>query len=284
MNLGTWLKDAQQQVSRLSETANLDVQVLISTVLHKPRSWVLAHPEYELSVTVTSHLDEMLSQLARSIPLAYITGTSHFYGLQFYTNSDVLIPRPETELLVETALHRIKNRLFSGLVLDIGTGSGCIAISLAVNLTDIKCIAIDKSSRALQVAKRNAGNNNVQNQCCFVQSDLTYSLFGNFSLICANLPYIPTSKLENLSVARYEPKAALDGGKDGLDLIHRLLADSVRIADRNVCLLLEIGADQADAVRKLAQKYYPEAEVAIKKDLAGNDRLLTIERYYKCIH
>lgn len=279
MNIGSWLKDAQQQVSGLSETASLDIQVLISTVLNKPRSWVLAHLEYELSITDISRLAEMLSQLARSIPLAYITGTSHFYGLQFYTNSDVLIPRPETELLVEKAILWIKNYMSSGLVLDVGTGSGCIAISLAVNLPDIKCIAIDKSSRALQVAKRNAVNNHVENQCCFIQSDLTTSLFGKFQLICANLPYIPTNKLENLSVARYEPKAALDGGKDGLDLIHRLLADSVHIADTKVCLILEIEADQGNSGRKLGQIYYPDAEVTIKKDLAGNDRLLTIERY-----
>jgi release factor glutamine methyltransferase len=279
MNIGSWLKDAQQQVSGLSETGSLDIQVIISSVLQKPRGWVLAHPEYEFSIADTSQLDEMLSQLARSIPLAYITGTSYFYGLQFYTNSDVLIPRPETELLVDKAIHWIKNNMSSGLVLDVGTGSGCIAISLAVNLPDIKCIAIDKSSRALQVAKRNAGNNHVQNQCCFVQSDLSASLFGKFQLICANLPYIPTNKLEILPVSRYEPKAALDGGLDGLELIQRLLADSVRIADSKVCLLLEIEADQADAVRKLAQKYYPDAEVAIKKDLAGNDRLLIIERY-----
>ena len=98
-------------------------------------------------------------------------------------------------------------------------------------------------------------------------------------MICANLPYIPTNKLKNLPVARYEPKAALDGGKDGLDLIHRLLADFIHIADSKVCLLLEIEADQGDAVRKLAQTYYPDAEVNIKRDLAGNDRLLVIERY-----
>jgi release factor glutamine methyltransferase len=279
MNIGSWLKDAQQQVSGLSETASLDIQVIISSVLHKPRSWVLAHPEYELSITDTSLLNEMLPQLASSIPLAYITGTSHFYGLQFYTNSDVLIPRPETELLVENATFWIRDHNFTGIVLDVGTGSGCIAISLAINHPGIKCVAIDKSSRALQVAKRNAVINHVQDQCCFVQSDLTSSLFGKFQLICANLPYIPTYKLENLSVAKHEPKAALDGGKDGLDLIHRLLADSVRIAGSKICLLLEIEADQGNAVRKLAQKYYPDAEVDLKKDMAGNDRLLTIERY-----
>ena len=154
MKLGTWLKEAQQQTSRLSETGSLDLQVLISSVLDKPRSWVLAHPEYELSITDTSQLEEMLSQLERSIPLAYITGMSHFYGLQFYTNSDVLIPRPETEMLVENASVWIRDHNFTGIVLDVGTGSGCIAISLAVNLPDIKCIAIDKSMRALQVAKR----------------------------------------------------------------------------------------------------------------------------------
>jgi release factor glutamine methyltransferase len=279
MKLGKWLKEAQLQASRLSETGNLDVQVLISSALHKPRSWVLAHPEYELSTTDTAHLEEMLFQLERSIPLAYITEASHFYGLQFYVTSDVLIPRPETELLVENALFWSQARNFNGIVLDVGTGSGCIAISLAVNLPGIKCIAIDKSLRALQVAKRNAENNHVQNQVCYVQSDLTSSIFGKFKLICANLPYIPTCKLEDLSVARYEPTAALDGGKEGLDLIHRLLADSLRITDKEVCLLLEIESEQGVAVYDLAKTYYPDADIRIDKDLAGNDRLLVIERF-----
>jgi release factor glutamine methyltransferase len=279
MNLGTWLKEAQQQASRLSETGSLDIQVLISSVLDKPRSWVLAHPEYELSITDSSRLGEMLSQLERSIPLPYITGSSHFYGLQFYSTSDVLIPRPETEMLVEKAINWTKNQASAGIVLDIGTGSGCIAISLAVNLPGIKCVAIDNSMTALKVAKRNASFNNVQNQCRFIISDLTSSLFGKFQLICANLPYIPTIKLEKLSVAKNEPKAALDGGKDGLDLIQRLLADSVRIAASNVCLLLEIESEQGDTVRKLAQNSYPDADIKIEKDLAGLDRLLVIERY-----
>lgn len=279
MNLGTWLKEAQQRASRLSETGSLEIQALISSVLDKPRSWVLAHPEYELAITDSSRLGEMLSQLERSIPLAYIIGTSHFYGLQFYTTSDVLIPRPETEMLVEKAINWTKNHMSTGIVLDIGTGSGCIAISLAVNLTGSKCVAIDNSMTALKVAKRNANFNNVQNQCSFINSDLSSSLFGKFQLICANLPYIPTYKLEKLSVARFEPKVALDGGKDGLDLIQRLLADSVRIAARKVCLLLEIESEQGDIVRKLAQNFYPDADIKIEKDLAGLDRLLVIERY-----
>jgi release factor glutamine methyltransferase len=279
MNLDTWLENAQQQTDRLSETASLDLQVLISTVIHKPRSWVLAHPEYELSMTDTFRLGEMLSQLRRSVPLAYITGISNFYGLQFSINSDVLIPRPETELLVEKALAWSQSQNISGIVLDIGTGSGCIAISLAVNLPNIKCIAVDRYMNTLEVAKRNAENNHVQNQVCYIQSDLTSSIFGKFKLICANLPYIPTYKLKYLSVARYEPTAALDGGKEGLDLIHRLLADSVRITDKEVCLLLEIESEQGVAVYDLAKTYYPDADIRIEKDLAGNDRLLVIERF-----
>ncbi len=153
MKLGTWLKEAQQQTSRLSETGRLDLQVLISSVLRKPRSWVLAHPEYELSIMEISQLGEMFSELKKSIPLAYITGTSHFYGLQFYTNSNVLIPRPETEMLVENASVWVRDHNFTGNVLDVGTGSGCIAISLAVNLPDIKCIAIDKSIKGLTGCK-----------------------------------------------------------------------------------------------------------------------------------
>jgi release factor glutamine methyltransferase len=182
-------------------------------------------------------------------------------------------------MLVEKAINWTKNHMSTGIVLDIGTGSGCIAISLAVNLPGIKCVAIDNSMTALKVAKRNASFNNVQNQCRFIISDLTSSLFGKFQLICVNLPYIPTIKLEKLSVAKNEPKAALDGGKDGLDLIQRLLADSVRIAASNVCLLLEIESEHGDIVRKLALNFYPDADIKIEKDLAGLDRLLVIERY-----
>ena len=278
MNIGTWLKETHQKVNDISETGSLDAQVLLSSILHKPRSWVLAHLEYELSETDISHLDEMLTQLERSIPLAYIIGTSNFYGLEFYITTDVLIPRPETELLVEKALLWSQNHKFSGVVLDIGTGSGCIAISIAAHQPGIKCIGIDNSMAALKVAKRNSVLNQVQNRCSFIHSDLTTSLGGKFQLICANLPYIPSHKLENLQVAKNEPIAALNGGNDGLDVIRRLLMDSVRISASEVCLLLEIEAGQGAAAKDLANKYYPSTEIKIEKDLAGNDRLLIIER------
>jgi release factor glutamine methyltransferase len=278
VTVNTWLEKAHQRLKQVSDTADLDAQVLLASILHRDRSWVLAHPEFELAIIDIAQLDNTLLQLQNSTPLPYITGRAHFYGLEFHITPDVLIPRPETELLVDYAIHWCQKHQYHHLILDVGTGSGCIAISLAVHLPHTKIIAVDISMNALRVANYNAELHNVNEQCIFLQTDLITPISGKFGLICANLPYIPSSKLTSLTVARNEPKAALDGGESGLVLIRRLLQYSGLIADDRVCLLLEIEAEQGVAASELARKYYPDAIIDVKKDLSGLDRLLVIER------
>jgi release factor glutamine methyltransferase len=278
VTVNTWLEKAHQRLKQVSDTADLDAQVLLASILHRDRSWVLAHPEYELAITDIAQLDNTLLQLQNSTPLPYITGRAHFYGLEFHITPDVLIPRPETELLVDHAIQWCQKHQYHHLILDVGTGSGCIAISLAVHFPHAKIIALDISMSALRVAYHNAILHSVKERCNFLQSDLITPISGKFGLICANLPYIPSSKLASLTVARSEPMAALDGGESGLVLIQKLLQDSVHIADDRVCLLLEIEAEQGVAASELARKYYPGAKIDVKKDLSGLDRLLVIER------
>lgn len=274
----TWLVEAHQKLQQVSETASLDSQVLLASILNKERSWVLAHPEYILSESDIIHLDDTLGLLQNSIPLPYITGTAYFYGLEFHVTPDVLIPRPETELLVDHAIQWCQKHQYDQLSLDIGTGSGCIAIAMAVHLPHLKTIALDKSMSALRVAKHNSIMHHVNTRCSLLQSDLISPIKGKFGLICANLPYIPSHKLSNLPVAQTEPLSALDGGKTGLDLIKILLHDIVRIAAEKYCLLLEIEAEQGEAAYSMAKNFFREAEVMVKQDLSGLDRLLVIER------
>lgn len=276
-SIQTWLKEAEARLGPVSETPGLDAQVLMATQLNQTRSWVLAHPEQKLTDGDVSSLEAMVLQMENSTPLPYITGTGYFYGMEFHVTPDVLIPRPETELLVEQALAWCQTHSTPQFILDVGTGSGCIAIALAAHLPDICVLAIDKSPAALRIARYNASYHQVTERVKFLLSDLTSALSGEYPLLCANLPYIPSGTLSKLSVARTEPSLALDGGADGLDQIRRLIEDAVCITPPNACLLLEIEASQEYAVRTLAKSVFPDAAVSVLKDLAGHDRLLKIE-------
>ena len=277
-SIHSWLKEADTRLSPVSETPSLDVQVLMAAQLNQTRSWVLAHPEQKLTDGDVSSLEAMLLQMESSTPLPYITGKGYFYGMEFLVTPDVLIPRPETELLVEQALAWCQTHSTPQLILDVGTGSGCIAIALAAHLPGTCVLAIDKSPAALRIARNNASFHQVTDRVKFILSDLTSALSGEFSLICANLPYIPSGTLSKLPVARTEPKLALDGGEDGLDQIRRLVKDALHITPPDACLLLEIEASQGVAVRTLAKNIFPDAAVSVLKDLADHDRLLKIER------
>jgi release factor glutamine methyltransferase len=191
---------------------------------------------------------------------------------------DVLIPRPETELLVETALDWFSRYPGKVRVAEAGTGSGCIAISLAVNHPDLTITATDISPQALTLARENAKLHNVSDRINFIENDLFNRMTGQFDLICANLPYIPTDTLQQLDVYQREPTLALDGGTDGLDLIRRLLDQAVDLlADRGL-ILLEIEDRQGEQMIRLAREKFSEAHVKVKPDLAGKPRLLAIER------
>jgi release factor glutamine methyltransferase len=262
-----------------SDTPELDAHVLLANILRKPRSWLAAHPEARLDREPAAALEAYVQRLERGEPLPYVLGEWEFFGLAFSLTPDVLIPRPETELLVERALSWLRTRYGKVSVLDVGTGSGCIAIALAVNLPEIQVVATDISSAALDVARRNAKKLHVADRITFLEADLFPNplLPNPYSLIVANLPYIPTATLHGLPIFGCEPSLALDGGADGLTLIRRLLAQApARLAPGGM-MLLEIEASQGSAAKALAREAFPQAAVKIHQDLVGHDRLIEIQ-------
>jgi release factor glutamine methyltransferase len=279
----------REHLSPLSDTPGLDAQVLLAHVLEKPRAWVLAHPEAELSALQQEALEAALRRLEGGEPLPYVLGHWEFYGLDFTLTPAVLIPRPETELLVEQALDWLRRRPPGpAWAVDVGAGSGCIAVSLAVHAPELRLVATDISRPALELSRRNAQKHGVSDRLDFIQSDLLTPFLSSpnpfplppipcFSLICANLPYIPTVTLADLPVASSEPRLALDGGPDGLGLLRRLLEQAPGRLASGGLLLLEIEAGQGQAVLELARKAFPGADVRLLPDLAGRDRLVRVE-------
>jgi release factor glutamine methyltransferase len=261
------------------ETAWLDAQVLLGHVTGHTRAWLLSHPEASLTPEQIRELTLAMRKLQAGTPLPYILGRWEFFGLDFSVTPDVLIPRPETELLIETALAHVRLQPQAAFrFLDVGTGSGIIPISLATHVPHAWLWATDISPAALRVARANAEQNGVAQRIEFVEADLLPGDFSStqFDIITANLPYIPTETLRGLEVFGKEPTLALDGGSDGLELIRRLL-DRLSSAHLEECLvLLEIENRQREPVQELARDAFPSAGIETKKDLACNDRLVII--------
>ena len=276
-SLRSWLQQASAKLQAVSQTPSLDAQVLLAHHLHQPRTWLLAHADQELDARLEPALNQDLSQLLKGFPLPYLLAQWEFFGLQFSVTPAVLIPRPETELLVETALAWLRSHPARRQAIDIGTGSGCIPIALAKHIQNLIITAVDISPAALYVAAQNAKTNGVQEQVRFINANLTQALRGQFDLIFSNPPYIPSRKLPGLKVASHEPLLALDGGPDGLNLISALLQDAARLLASDGLLLVEIEAGQGQAALNLAQRFFPSARSCVLPDLAGLPRLLQIE-------
>ncbi|MGB4595745.1 MAG: peptide chain release factor N(5)-glutamine methyltransferase [Anaerolineaceae bacterium] len=260
-----------------SEYPHETALVLLSHVLGKPKTWVIAHPESYLSIEQSKALNLLCERLQQGEPLAYLTGRQAFFGLDFKVTSDVLIPRPETELLVETALTWLANHPKANQGLDVGTGSGCIPISLLIHAAELQMTAIDLSAAALGVAAKNAETHQITERLHLIQSDMLDQIQSSFDLITANLPYIPTDKLRQVNSLPFEPKLALDGGEDGLVLIRRLLNQAPKHLNRPGLILLEIESTLGEVTLALAQATFPTAEVGLHQDLAGLDRLVYIQ-------
>ncbi len=292
MVIGNCFQSARNHLSSLAD-AGITATALLAHVLGLTRAQILARPEMPLSPEQAAAYEALVARAAQSEPLAYLTGQREFYGLDFEVDARVLVPRPETELLVERALAARPGR-----VLDVGTGSGCIAVALAVNLPEAAITASDVSAEALAVASRNARRHQVAGRIEFVQSDLLDAFLPSasgfplltpapilpwgsdfqppFQLICANLPYIDPAELRALAVSRFEPQLALDGGPGGLVLIERLLSQAPGALAPGGMLLLEIGDSQGPAALALARAAFPAASSRLERDLAGLDRLLVI--------
>ncbi len=266
-------------ISRLidqSESARFDAQLLLAKVLNVERSWLLAHPEKPLEEEESASWEEALARVEQGEVLPYVLGKWEFYGLPFKVTPDVLIPRPESEILVEHAIDWLLLHPDKRQAVDVGTGSACIAISIALNVSPLAMWASDISPAALAIAKENVERHHISHQVRLVQSDLLECLTGSFDLICANLPYIPSRRLESLAVSKREPLVALDGGDDGLSLIRPLLEQARSQLASGGLLLAEIDDSHRELASALASEHFPNAEVRVTKDLAGKARLLQV--------
>src|SRR5579883_1959963 len=267
------------------ENPRLDAQLLLSHVLGKERSYLYMYPEQELDPAQEARWRALLARRERGEPIAYLLGHKEFYGLEFCVDRRVLIPRPETELLVEAALSICRQHLSQGrapLVADIGTGSGAIPVSIAVNEPALPYLyATDISADALEVARLNCRRHQVTDRVRLLQGNLLEPLPAAVDLLLANLPYVGTREQETMlpDVLNYEPHLALFSGPDGLELLQRLLREAGRGEKlrTGAVLLLEIGYRQRESLTHLAQAIWPQARVSCLKDYAGWDRVLQIE-------
>ncbi len=278
ITLADALAQGRKRIANVSRSASLDAQLLMAKVLGVDRVYVLAHGERELSEAELARFIVLVERAAKGEPLAYILGKRAFYKGEFIVTPDVLIPRPETELLVEKALAWINeqcDRPFRAI--DIGTGSGAIAVSVAMDApASVEVHASEVSLPALEIAKQNATLHGVADRMTFWHGDLLTPVIEHglkFDLIMANLPYIPHEVIDGLDVKvrDFEPDVALDGGGDGLDLVRRLIAQIPSVCDKGACILLEIGADQGAAALETVQTLHPTF-ATVHKDYAGLDR------------
>lgn len=279
-----------------SETPRLDAEVLLGHILGVDRSLLAAHPEAPLSTGQTDAFETCLDRRLQGEPVAYIRGLKEFYGVAIRVDRRVLIPRPETETLVELAVERIRADLTARprdgdrgpyLAWDLGTGSGAIAVAVAMELRRrrygdaVRFHASDRSGDALAVATINVVSHGLADLFTFAQGDLTDVLPSPLpvDLLMANLPYIPSASIPVLPVAAsFEPVEALDGGPDGLAIIRRLLPELPAAVAAGGAVLLEIGADQSETLCDAVARLLPHWSCRIHADLGGSPRVAQLER------
>ena len=271
------LQSGRRRLSSHSENPSLEVEALLAHALGKERGWLLAYSEVELDAAQAAAFEAALVRLQAGEPLPYVLGEWEFFGLKLKVSPEVLIPRPETELLVETALAWLSAHPGRRRAADVGTGSGCIPVALAMNAPDLQIVAGDLSTGALAVARTNVERYGLQARIQVVESDLLENMSGPFDLITANLPYIPEARLPDLAVSEWEPRLALGGGADGLRFIEPFLRQAQTKTNRPAAILAEIDASLQVAVLDLAQNLWPQAQVMVRPDLAGLPRLLVVE-------
>jgi release factor glutamine methyltransferase len=277
------IKHGCEKLVASSTSAMLDSQVLLAHLTNKSRTWLLAHPEAIVTTDIENQYYDSIDQMIAGVPLPYIISQWEFYGMSFKLTPDTLIPRPETELIVEHALSWARSHSGDNTVLDIGTGSGCIAIALAKYCPNFHVTALDISHPALIIASHNARVHQVQNRVQFFQADLRvpFPLLTDqahrFDIICSNPPYIPSQQLTKLPVSQFEPRNALDGGQSGVELISALLTQAVMLLKQDGLFLMEINSSHAEMAVSLTAEHFQGAVIQLKEDLAGKERLVVIE-------
>jgi release factor glutamine methyltransferase len=281
--VGAALQRAKRELHSI-ESGALVAEVLLARALGRNRPWILAHPEEPLSPAQSAEYENLIRRAAGGEPLAYLTGVQDFVGVEFGAAPGALIPRPETELLVEVALDWLaaRGRAARGIgeirAVDLGTGSGCIAVTLAAGTPGLNILATDISPAALAVAAGNIARHDLRGRVSLVRADLLAPLRGPIDLLCANLPYALSPSLEGNPVVRFEPRQAIDGGEDGLRLVSRAIEQAAPRMAAGGLALFEIDAAHADRARILAKRSFPHSTVKVKKDLTGWERLLVIRQ------
>src|SRR6266702_2590088 len=279
------LEQATLSLTQADQTnARLDAQLLLSHTLRTERSFLYAYPEHVLTSKQEQHYQTLIERRSRGEPIAYLIGHKEFYGLDFLIDKRVLIPRPETELLVEAALNACRKMLDAGrtpIVADIGTGSGAIPVTLAVLEPRLLYLyASDISADALDVAYLNCLRHHVEDRVRLLHGDLLAPLPEPVDVLTANLPYVGTGEMDMLApdVRAYEPHLALFSGTHGLDLLYRFFTEAQKSGKlkEHALLLLEIGYQQREPLKRLLSEIWPQATVTFAKDFSGWDRLLKV--------
>jgi len=283
--LKMFVKDILKQSIKLLkdggiESPQLDAEVLLSHVLNKDRSQLYIYPDYVLNEDENSRYRALIDKRLERIPISYLTGHKEFMSLDFKVNRNVLIPRPETELLVETVCKsRLPLHPFQEVikVLDLGTGSGAIAVSLAKYNPNYSVLATDVSMSALFVARENAIHNDVINKISLIQTDLFDGISpdNKFDWVVSNPPYILTGDLPSLSqeIRTYEPILALDGGADGLDVIKRIIENAFMFLKPSGHLAIEFGYGQSNSVKRIADEIGKYSDYLVVNDYSGLPRI-----------
>lgn len=272
------------QLAKSSPSARTDAQILLALALGRDREWLIAHGDAYLSRAQTGKYAALCEKRAAGMPVAYLTGFAGFYGREFAVNDRVLIPRPETELLVEEALAHLRakadpamprKQLFT--VFEAGVGSGAIACTIAAELTGAIVEGTDASADALKVAELNARRLNVQSRCHFYAADVVKAGdVHSFDAVIANLPYIPSAEVpEKPDPAGYEPRLALDGGPDGLNHYRKLLAAAPAMLRPGALLLMEAAPPTVEALAELTATVLPAARIEVRSDYAGLRRYVS---------
>ena len=274
---GAVLLRARRQLTRSGVlTAALDAEVLLALVLRSTRERLLAHPERRLTAAQARRFRGLVSKRASRVPVAYLTGLKEFYGHALHVTPSVLIPRPETELLVDLAIEFLSGHPGARSVLDVGTGSGAIAVAVAKAMPSVRMVATDVDARALRVAAGNVRAQRLASRIRLKKADLLEGAQGS-DLIIANLPYLSAAQRRRWQPElSCEPAAALNGGRDGLDLIRRALIQAPVVLKPGGAVLIELDPSQAQRVERLARAQWPAAEVTIHRDLAGRARALRV--------
>lgn len=282
-------KTASLFFARGIDSPQLDAEILCAYILKKERAYLFTHPEKILTQKELRKMFSLVFLRLKRIPIAYLLGSKEFYGRDFFLSPSVLIPRSETEELVSVVLSLIKKYSLSKpkiKILDIGTGSGCIALTLAAESTPhtIEVTASDVSIQALRIAKKNfknfKKNKQIQNPVHFIQSDIFSRIQGRFDIIVANLPYLSQRVFATSSLTypelHHEPRLALTSNDAGLEKIKIVLKDASNHLLANGDILCEIGSEQKQALLLYIQKKHPSMNAFVKKDLAGKNRILHV--------